>query len=141
MKISARPSATAALSAATEASPNTSQSSHTLVSRTRIKIATAASSQNHQFRRGALLHEHDGVLAEQAPERFGVLAIDADDQAAGLSPASIGLAALARAPRIARGRDQLVERAQRRGVFRCGLLLAARVGRGDERGGGGAFLL
>src|SRR5215208_1904589 len=87
-----------------------------------------SSSQHQQFRRGALLDEHDRVLAEQAAERFGVLAIDADDEATGFGPRSVGLAALARAPRIARGRDQLVERAQRRSVLRRGFLLAARVG-------------
>src|SRR5688572_1198768 len=100
-----------------------------------------ASSEHQQLRRAALLDEHDCVLAEEAPERFRVFAIDADDEAAGLDPAAVGLAALAGAPRVAGGGDELVERAQRRGVLRRRLRLAARIGGGQEHRGGGAFLL
>src|SRR4029078_8390303 len=42
---------------------------------------------------------------------------------------------LARAPRVAGGRDQLVEHRERGGVLRGGFLLAARVGGGDEGSG------
>src|SRR5687768_4155570 len=100
-----------------------------------------ASSEHQQLRRAALLDEHDCVLAEEAPERFRVLAIDADDEAAGLDPAAVGLAALARAPRVAGRGDELVERAQRRGVLRRRLRLAARVGGGQKGCRRGAFLL
>src|SRR5688500_12960066 len=100
-----------------------------------------ASSEHQQLRRAALLDEHDRVLAEEAPERFRVLAIDADDEAAGLDPAAVGLAALARAPGIAGRSDELVERAQRRDILRRRLRFAARIGGSQERRGGGAFLL
>src|ERR1700741_4593392 len=144
MKSSARRSATAALSAASEGSPKTSQSSQMLVSRTRRRsgLCTRTSlAEHHQLRGAALLDEHDGVLAEDAPERLRVVAVDADHQAARLDPGSLRLAALARAPWIARGGDELVECRQRGGVLLRRLRLAARVRRGDERGGGRAFRL
>src|SRR6185436_20595791 len=119
MKISARPSFTAALSTATDGSSNSSQSSQTLVSRTSFR---QASREQHELGSSALLDEHDRVLAEQAAERFGVLAVDAHHQAAGFAPAAVGLASLARAPRVARSRDELVEHGERSGILRGGLL-------------------
>src|ERR1700755_1524473 len=117
MKISARPSSTAPWSTATDGSSNSSQSSQTLVSRMRIKIATAASGQHQQLGRGALLHEHDRVLAEDSTERFRVLAVDPHDQGGRRAPRAAGLAPLARAPRVADSRDQLVEHRERGSVL------------------------
>src|SRR6185436_15547533 len=138
MKISARPSFTAALSTATDGSSNSSQSSQTLVSRTSFR---QASREQHELGSSALLHEHDRVLAEQAAERFGVLAVDAHHQAARLAPAAVRLAPLARAPWIARGRDELVEHRERGRVLRGGFLLAARIGGGHKCSGRRMFAL
>src|SRR6266851_3661149 len=102
MKTSARFASTAALIGAIEGSSKTSQSSHTLVSRTRRTLLVSRTRltllvfQHHQLGRAAPLDEHDRVLPERPPHAFGIRSRDPDHQRASLGlPASLRIAPLA----------------------------------------------
>src|SRR5690349_18790907 len=137
MNTSARFAATAALIAAIEGSPNTSQSSHTLVSRTRRTLSVP---EHEQLGRAAPLDEHDRVLPERPPDGFGVRARDPDHERAALGlPAFLRVAPLALEAAVAGFRLRLDQRGVRDLVLPRARHLAVRIGRGDEGRGSGAL--
>src|SRR6266852_6538005 len=142
MKTSARFASTAALIGAIEGSSKTSQSSHTLVSRTRRTLLVSRTrltllvSQHHQLGRAASLDEHDRVLPERPPDAFRIRARDPDHQRAALGlPASLRIAPLALEAAVSRFRLRLDEGGVGDLVLPGARRHAARVGRGDIRRG------
>src|SRR6185503_1273861 len=90
-----------------------------------------------ELRGRALLDEDDGVLLEAPAERLGVGPRNSDEQNARLrTPASLGVAALARQVRPGERGEELAHRGLVGGVTSA---LAARVGRSDESRSSGAL--